>query len=88
LWQADDKFVAACLSACPGFYQTADAGFIDGDGYLHVMTRTDDIINVDAHRPSAGEIEEVLAAHPDVAECAVIGVADALKGKFRSASWW
>jgi propionyl-CoA synthetase len=81
LWQADDKFVAAYLSAFPGFYQTADAGLIDDDGYIHVMTRTDDIINVAAHRLSTGEIEEVLAAHPDVAECAVIGVADALKGQ-------
>jgi len=81
LWQADDKFVAAYLSAFPGFYQTADAGLIDGDGYIHVMTRTDDIINVAAHRLSTGEIEQVLAAHPDVAECAVIGIADALKGQ-------
>jgi propionyl-CoA synthetase len=81
LWQADDKFVAAYLSAFPGYYQTADAGLIDSDGYIHVMTRTDDIINVAAHRLSTGEIEEVLAAHPDVAECAVIGVADALKGQ-------
>ncbi len=81
LWQADDKFVAAYLSTFPGFYQTADAGLIDADGYIHVMTRTDDIINVAAHRLSTGEIEEVLAAHPDVAECAVIGVADALKGQ-------
>jgi propionyl-CoA synthetase len=81
LWQADDKFVAAYLSAFPDFYQTADAGFIDGDGYIHVMTRTDDIINVAGHRLSTGGIEEVLAAHPDVAECAVIGVADALKGQ-------
>ena len=81
LWQADDKFVSAYLSAFPGFYQTADAGFIDSDGYIHVMTRTDDIINVAAHRLSTGEIEEVLAAHPDVAECAVIGVADTLKGQ-------
>ena len=81
LWQADDKFVAAYLIAFPGFYQTADAGFIDTDGYIHVMTRTDDIINVAAHRLSTGEIEEVLAAHPDVAECAAIGVADALKGQ-------
>jgi propionyl-CoA synthetase len=81
LWQADDKFVAAYLSAFPGFYQTADAGLIDGDGYIHVMTRTDDIINVAGHRLSTGGIEEVLAAHPDVAECAVIGVADALKGQ-------
>src|SRR6516162_6793493 len=81
LWQADDKFVDAYLSAFPGYYQTADAGLIDGDRYVHVMTRTDDIINVAAHRLSTGEIEEVLAAHPDVAECAVIGVADALKGQ-------
>jgi propionyl-CoA synthetase len=81
LWQADDRFVDSYMNAFPGFYQTADAGFIDTDGYIHVMTRTDDIINVAAHRLSTGEIEEVLAAHPDVAECAVIGVADALKGQ-------
>src|SRR5499427_2252308 len=81
LWQADDTFVAAYLTTYPGFYETADAGLIDADGYIHVMTRTDDIINVAAHRLSTGEIEEVLAAHPDVAECAVIGVADALKGQ-------
>jgi propionyl-CoA synthetase len=81
LWQADDHFVHTYLSAFPGFYQTADAGFIDEDGYVHVMTRTDDIINVAGHRLSTGGIEEVLAAHPDVAECAVIGVADALKGQ-------
>ncbi|HEY1301608.1 MAG TPA: propionyl-CoA synthetase [Stellaceae bacterium] len=81
LWQADDKFVAAYLSAFPGYYQTADAGFIDKDGYINVMTRTDDIINVAGHRLSTGGIEEVLAAHPDVAECAVIGVADQLKGQ-------
>jgi propionyl-CoA synthetase len=81
LWEADDQFVHTYLSTFPGYYQTADAGFIDEDGYVHVMTRTDDIINVAAHRLSTGEIEEVLAAHPDVAECAVIGVADALKGQ-------
>jgi propionyl-CoA synthetase len=81
LWRADDRFVDSYMTAFPGFYQTADAGFIDTDGYIHVMTRTDDIINVAAHRLSTGEIEEVLAAHPDVAECAVIGVADALKGQ-------
>ena len=81
LWQADDHFVQTYMSAFPGFYQTADAGFIDADGYIHVMTRTDDIINVAGHRLSTGGIEEVLAAHPDVAECAVIGVADALKGQ-------
>jgi propionyl-CoA synthetase len=81
LWQADDHFVQTYMSAFPGFYQTADAGFIDEDGYIHVMTRTDDIINVAGHRLSTGGVEEVLAAHPDVAECAVIGVADALKGQ-------
>jgi len=81
LWQADERFVASYLSAYPGYYQTADAGLIDTDGYIHVMTRTDDIINVAAHRLSTGEIEEVVAAHPDVAECAVMGVADQLKGQ-------
>jgi propionyl-CoA synthetase len=81
LWEADDQFVRTYLSTFPGFYQTADAGFIDQDGYIHVMTRTDDIINVAGHRLSTGGIEEVLAAHPDVAECAVIGVTDALKGQ-------
>jgi propionyl-CoA synthetase len=81
LWQADDNFVRSYMSAFPGYYQTGDAGLIDADGYIHVMTRTDDIINVAAHRLSTGEIEEVLASHPDVAECAVIGVADALKGQ-------
>jgi len=81
LWQADDRFVDSYMTAFPGFYQTADAGFIDADGYIYVMTRTDDIINVAAHRLSTGEIEEVLASHPDVAECAVIGVADTLKGQ-------
>jgi propionyl-CoA synthetase len=81
LWQADDRYIESYLSAYPGYYQTADAGFIDADGYIHVMTRTDDIINVAAHRLSTGEIEEVVAAHPDVAECAVMGVADPLKGQ-------
>ena len=65
----------------PGYYQTADAGYIDESGYVFVMARTDDIINVAGHRLSTGAIEEVLAAHPDVAECAVIGVADELKGQ-------
>ena len=81
LWQNDDRFVASYLKTFPGFYQTADAGLIDADGYVYVMTRTDDIINVAAHRLSTGEIEEVLASHPDVAECAVIGIADQLKGQ-------
>jgi propionyl-CoA synthetase len=81
LWQQDARFVQSYLSAYPGYYQTADAGFIDSDGYIHVMTRTDDIINVAGHRLSTGGIEEVVAAHPDVAECAVMGVADPLKGQ-------
>src|SRR5262249_36148607 len=81
LWQADDRFVQSYLSRFPGYYETADAGLIDRDGYIHVMTRTDDIINVAGHRLSTGTMEEVLAAHPAVAECAVIGVADALKGQ-------
>jgi propionyl-CoA synthetase len=81
LWQQDERFVDSYLATYPGFYQTADAGFIDADGYIQVMTRTDDIINVAGHRLSTGGMEEVLAAHPDVAECAVMGVADALKGQ-------
>jgi propionyl-CoA synthetase len=81
LWQADERFKQSYLAEYPGYYQTADAGFIDADGYIWVMTRTDDIINTAGHRLSTGAIEEVLAAHPDVAECAVLGVADALKGQ-------
>ena len=81
LWQADARYIQAYLTDYPGYYSTADAGFIDDDGYVFVMTRTDDIINVAGHRLSTGAMEEVLSAHPDVAECAVIGVADALKGQ-------
>jgi propionyl-CoA synthetase len=81
LWNADDRFREAYLSTYPGYYETADAGYIDEDGYVHVMARTDDIINVAGHRLSTGAMEEVLAEHPDVAECAVIGVADDLKGQ-------
>jgi propionyl-CoA synthetase len=81
LWNADRRYQEAYLEEFPGYYKTADAGFRDADGYVHVMTRTDDIINVAGHRLSTGAIEEVLAAHPDVAECAVIGVADQLKGQ-------
>jgi propionyl-CoA synthetase len=81
LWNADDRFRETYLSRFPGYYQTADAGYVDENGYVFVMARTDDIINVAGHRLSTGAIEEVLAAHPDVAECAVIGVADALKGQ-------
>ena len=81
LWQNDQRFQDAYLSEYPGYYLTADAGYKDEDGYLFVMSRTDDIINVAGHRLSTGGMEEVLAAHPDVAECAVVGVADALKGE-------
>ena len=81
LWNADERFQESYLSDFPGFYKTADAGFRDADGYVFVMSRTDDIINVAGHRLSTGAMEEVLAGHPDVAECAVIGVADALKGQ-------
>jgi propionyl-CoA synthetase len=81
LWNADDRFREKYLDPFPGYYQTADAGYIDADGYVFVMARTDDIINVAGHRLSTGAIEEVLASHPDVAECAVVGVADDLKGQ-------
>jgi propionyl-CoA synthetase len=81
LWNADDRYRAAYLDRFPGYYLTADAGFKDDDGYVHIMSRIDDIINVAGHRLSTGAIEEVLAEHPDVAECAVIGVADQLKGQ-------
>ncbi len=80
-WQADDRYREAYLERFPGYYETGDAGYIDEDGYVYVMSRTDDIINVAGHRLSTGAIEEVLAAHPDVAECAVMGVADSLKGQ-------
>jgi propionyl-CoA synthetase len=81
LWNADERFREAYLATFPGYYQTADAGYIDEAGYVFVMARTDDIINVAGHRLSTGAIEEVLASHPDVAECAVIGAADQLKGQ-------
>src|SRR2546426_966033 len=81
LWNNDAGFVQSYLSAYPGYYLTADAGYKDADDYLWVMSRTDDIINVAGHRLSTGAMEEVLASHPDVAECAVVGVADALKGE-------
>jgi propionyl-CoA synthetase len=81
LWQNDERFVASYLEEFPGYYKTADAGYIDEEGYIYVMSRTDDIINVAGHRLSTGAMEEVLADHPDVAECAVLGVADQLKGQ-------
>ncbi len=81
LWQNDERFVSAYLDEFPGYFTTSDAGYIDEDGYIFVMARTDDIINVAGHRLSTGAMEEVLADHPDVAECAVLGVADQLKGQ-------
>ncbi len=81
LWNAPERFVESYFTEFPGYYKTADAGFIDEDGYVFVMSRTDDIINVAGHRLSTGGMEEVLTGHPDVAECAVIGVADQLKGQ-------
>ena len=81
LWQNDEGYERSYLQEFPGSYTTGDAGHFDADGYLYVMGRTDDIINVAGHRLSTGAMEEVLAGHPDVAECAVIGVADALKGQ-------
>ncbi len=81
LWNNDEGYRKAYLARFPGYYSTADAGYKDEDGYLWVMTRTDDIINVAGHRLSTGALEEVLASHPDVAECAVLGVADEIKGE-------
>jgi len=81
LWEADARFRASYLTTYPGWYDTSDAGVVDGDGYVTVLGRTDDIINVAGHRLSTGGMEAVLAGHPDVAECAVIGIRDALKGE-------
>jgi propionyl-CoA synthetase len=81
LWNAEARFLKSYLEQFPGYYETGDAGYIDEDGYLYIMARTDDVINVAGHRLSTGGMEEVLAAHPDVAECAVIGVTDQLKGQ-------
>ncbi len=81
LWDDDEGFVNAYLASYPGYYRTGDGGYRDADGYLYVMGRTDDVINVAGHRLSTGEMEEVLASHPAVAECAVFGVNDELKGE-------
>lgn len=81
LWNAEARFMKSYLTTFPGYYETGDAGMKDEDGYLYIMARTDDVINVAGHRLSTGGMEEVLAGHPDVAECAVIGVADQLKGQ-------
>jgi len=81
LWKADDRFVKAYMSTFPGYYETSDGGFVDEDGYVFVMGRMDDVINVSGHRLSTGAMEEVIASHPDVAECAVMGTEDQLKGE-------
>ncbi len=81
LWNADGRYRESYLEDYPGYYKTSDAGYIDEEDYVYIMSRTDDIINVAGHRLSTGGMEEVLASHPDVAECAVIGVADQLKGQ-------
>ena len=81
LWQQDARFREAYLTEFPGYYKTSDAGYKDEDGYVFVMGRTDDIINVAGHRLSTGGMEEILASHPDVAECAVLGIKDAIKGE-------
>ncbi len=81
LWQQDKRMRESYLEEFPGYYKTADAGYLDDDGYVYVMSRTDDIINVAGHRLSTGGMEEVLASHPDVAECAVLGIKDELKGE-------
>ena len=81
LWEDDERYVASYLSAFAGHYLTGDGGYVDEDGYLFVMGRTDDVINVAGHRLSTGSLEAALAGHPAVAECAVIGVADELKGQ-------
>jgi propionyl-CoA synthetase len=81
LWNNDAGFEQSYLTKHPGFYLTGDAGYRDEDGYLYIMSRVDDIINVAGHRLSTGAMEEVLSAHPDIAECAVVGVADEIKGE-------
>ncbi|KGJ21264.1 propionyl-CoA synthetase [Paracoccus sanguinis] len=81
LWNAEERFRKSYLTTFPGYYETGDAGMLDEDGYLYIMARTDDVINVAGHRLSTGAMEEVLSSHPAVAECAVIGVADSLKGQ-------
>jgi propionyl-CoA synthetase len=81
LWNNDERFAKSYISEFPGYYSTSDSGYIDADGYVFVMARTDDVINVAGHRLSTGQMEEVVARHKDVAECAVIGVADQMKGQ-------
>ena len=78
---SSERFIESYFAEFPGYYKTADAGYLDDEGYVFVMSRTDDIINVAGHRLSTGGMEEVLSSHSDVAECAVIGVSDSLKDK-------
>jgi propionyl-CoA synthetase len=85
LWGNDERFFRSYLAEFPGYYTTSDAGYIDADGYAYVMARTDDVINVAGHRLSTGQMEEVVAKHRDVAECAVIGMADEVKGQVPAA---
>lgn len=81
LWNNDERYINSYLAEFPGYYATADAGYMDEEGYVYIMARTDDVINVAGHRLSTGGMEEVLSHHPDVAECAVFGVADSFKGQ-------
>lgn len=81
IWNNNDRYVSSYLEAFPGYYHTGDGGYKDDDGYIYITGRTDDVINVSGHRLSTGEMEEVVSAHPEVAECAVIGVNDELKGQ-------
>ena len=81
LWNADERYLKSYLTTFPGYYETGDAGLIDEDGYVFIMARTDDVINVAGHRLSTGAMEEVLSGHSDVAECAVVGINDSLKGQ-------
>lgn len=81
LWKNDDRFIAGYLQHFPGYYQTGDGGYLDDDGYCYIMGRVDDVINVSGHRLSTGEMEELVAAHPAIAECAVMGIADELRGQ-------
>ena len=85
LWRNDDRFVSSYMTTFPGYYETSDGGYIDDDGYVYVMGRMDDVINVAGHRLSTGAMEEVIATHQDVAECAVFGAHDELKGRSQSA---
>jgi propionyl-CoA synthetase len=81
LWRDEEKFKKSYMTTFPGYYETSDGGFIDEDGYIYIMGRVDDVINIAGHRLSTGAMEEVVATHPDVAECAVFGTADQLKGQ-------